>query len=291
MPISSHKSIICTVRTWPFMATLAATITISGLGCQPVDQVSTSRPSGQPNQGSIVVTIVYDNNPGQKELTSAWGFACMIQGPEKTVLFDTGGDGRILLENMRALNLDPKQVDVVVLSHIHGDHTGGLSSFLQVRTGVPVYMPAGFPAAFKAQVRSLGADPKEAAKSELVCRGVRTTGTLGKGAIEEHGLCIRVREGWVVITGCAHPGVASMAAQAKQMTGEPVHLVMGGFHLGAQPASKINAVIDRFEELGIQRVAPCHCSGELARSLFKQRFGKRCSLAGVGSVFRFRPEQ
>ena len=271
---------------------LAATVGMSALVCQAAEKVSTPGPSSKANETTtIVITIVYDNNPGHKKLTSAWGFACVIQGPEKTVLFDTGGDGRILLENMHRLKLDPKQIDVVVLSHIHADHTGGLSSFARVQTGVPVYIPAGFPPAFKEQVRSLGAQPKEAGDSEVICPGVRTTGTLGKGAIEEHGLCIKTREGWVLITGCAHPGVANMAAQAKQVTGGSVHMVMGGFHMGGQTESEITAVIDRFEELGIQQVAPCHCSGNSARKLFKQRFGDRCSLAGVGSEFRFQRDQ
>ena len=247
--------------------------------------VARSQPSSL--DGDITMTIVYDNNPGQEGLTTAWGFACVIQGLEKSVLFDTGGNGRLLLENMRRLNLDPKGIDVVVLSHIHGDHTGGLSSFLRVRTGVPVYIPTGFPPAFKERVRSLGARPEEAIKSVGICRGVRTTGTLGKGAIEEHGLCVKVGKGWVLITGCAHPGVADMAAQAKQVTGESVHLVVGGFHMGSQPEAKINAAIDRFEKLGVQRVAPCHCSGDRARRLFRQRFGDRCILAGVGTVLQF----
>lgn len=290
MRIGPTETIICVVRLWPCVAALAATVGLTILTCQASAEEPTSRPSNRANEETIAMTIVYDNNPGQKGLTPAWGFACLIQGPEKTILFDTGGDGRVLLDNMRRLDLEPKEIDVVVLSHIHGDHTGGLPSILQIRTAVPVYMPSGFPSAFKQQVRSLGAEPKEAAESEVICRGVRTTGTLGKGAIEEHGLCVETCKGWVLITGCAHPGVANMAAQAKQITGGPIHLVVGGFHMGGHPKAKINAVIDRFEELGIQTVAPCHCSGEQARSLFKQRFGDRCSLAGVGSVFRFQPD-
>ncbi|MCK4341439.1 MAG: MBL fold metallo-hydrolase [Phycisphaerae bacterium] len=236
-------------------------------------------------------TIVYDNNPGQKGLTADWGFGCVIRGAEKTILFDTGGNGRILLENMRRLNVDPKEIDVVVLSHIHGDHTGGLASFLQERTGVPVYIPTGFPPAFKQRVRSLGAQVIEANDSARICPGVRTTGTLGKGAIEEHGLCVKTPEGWVLVTGCAHPGVDNLAAQAKEVTGGPLYLVLGGFHLLSRSRSQINAIIDRFEELGIRRAAPCHCSGDPARRLFKQRLGDRCELVGVGHVFRIKPHE
>lgn len=242
----------------------------------------------QPSEKDVVFTIVYDNNAEQQGLTPEWGFGCVIRGAETTILFDTGGNGRVLLENMRQLNIDAKEIDVVVLSHIHGDHTGGLPAFLKEKTGVPVYIPSGFPAAFKQRVQSLGAKVIEADESAQICPGVKTTGTLGKRAIEEHGLCVRTSEGWVLVTGCAHPGVENMAAKAKEVTGGPIHLVVGGFHLLPQPASKINAVIDRFQELGVQRAAPCHCSGDLARQLFKQRLGERCDLVGVGHVFRFK---
>jgi 7,8-dihydropterin-6-yl-methyl-4-(beta-D-ribofuranosyl)aminobenzene 5'-phosphate synthase len=233
------------------------------------------------------MTIVYDNNPGPEGLTAKWGFGCVIQGTEKTILFDTGGDGEVLLENMRKLNVDPQDIDLVVLSHIHGDHTGGLRSFLKARGGVPVYIPLGFPRSFIDDVRSLGGQPQEADDSVKICDGVRTTGTLGRGAIEEHGLCVKTAEGWVLITGCAHPGVDEMAARAREVTGGPLHLVMGGFHLAGEPSSRTDAIIGRFEKLGVEQVAPCHCTGDSARRLFARRFGDHCTLAGVGSVLQF----
>ena len=258
---------------------------------RPRGEAEDSRPaagsSDQQKTEEVVVTIVYDNNAGRKDLTASWGFACVIQGLEKTILFDTGGDGKILLENMRRLDLDPEAIEVIVLSHIHGDHTGGLSSVLRERSDVPVYMPSGFPSAFIEQVRSLGGRPQEAAKSAVICRGARTTGTLGRGAIEEQGLCVKTAAGWVMITGCAHPGVENLAAMAQETVGEALRLVVGGCHLGRQSSSRINAVLDRLEKLGVQKVAPCHCSGDLARELFAQRYGDRCELAGVGTVFQF----
>jgi len=122
----------------------------------------------------------------------------------------------------------------------------------------------------------------------LICPGIRTTGTLGRGAIEEHGLCMQMHDEWVVITGCAHPGAANMAAKAKDITDGQVRPVMGGYHMGRQSRSKIETVLDRFEELGVQQAAPCHCSGDRARRVFKKRLGDRCVLADVGSVFRLR---
>jgi 7,8-dihydropterin-6-yl-methyl-4-(beta-D-ribofuranosyl)aminobenzene 5'-phosphate synthase len=242
----------------------------------------------RPTAKNVTMTIVYDNNPGREGLNSQWGFSCLVRGKEKTILFDTGGEGWVLMPNMRELKIDPKEIDAVVLSHIHWDHVGGLTTFARERTNIPVYVPTGFPPALHAHIRSLGAEPVETAESKVVCRGARTTGTLGQGAIEEHGLCVETAEGWVLITGCAHPGVDNLAAWAKKVTGGPLRLVMGGFHMIRQPKSRIDAVIDRFEQLGVQQSAPCHCSGDETRAQFKQRLEDRCDLAGVGSVFTVR---
>jgi len=274
------------LRRWSLGAVCVLALgTWAAVGRAEEQQEATGR--GSKETGDVVITIVFDNNAGPKELVTDWGFGCVIQGLEKTILFDTGGNGNILLGNMEELKLDPKEIDAVVLSHIHGDHIGGMPEVAKHLSGVPVYIPTGFPLQLQDHWRSLGLEVKEAGESVAVCEGAKTTGTLGKGAIEEHGLCVKTGEGWVLITGCAHPGVANMAAQAQQITGAPLHLVVGGFHMGGQPKARIEAVVNRFEELGIRRVAPCHCTGEAARKLFAERFGERCNLAGVGTVFRF----
>ena len=97
----------------------------------------------------LAVRIVYDNYPFDKKLQTAWGFACVVTGLEKAILFDTGGDGRILLANMRACGMEPGEIDAVVLSHIHGDHTGGLGAFLEANSRVTVYVPKVFPEGVK----------------------------------------------------------------------------------------------------------------------------------------------
>jgi len=73
------------------------------------------------------IIIVYDNRTLDPNLTSGWGFACLV-GDD--LLFDTGGDGRTLLSNMAQMGIDPAGIRTVVLSHAHGDHTGGLGALL-----------------------------------------------------------------------------------------------------------------------------------------------------------------
>ncbi len=73
----------------------------------------------------LTITVLYDNVAHDARLQTDWGLACLVEGLEQPLLFDTGGKGDILLRNMRALGLDPQAVRTVVLSHAHGDHTGG----------------------------------------------------------------------------------------------------------------------------------------------------------------------
>ncbi len=54
-----------------------------------------------------MVTTVYDNNRYDRRLSPAWGFSSVVTAPGKTILFDIGGDGKVLLGNMRKLGIRP----------------------------------------------------------------------------------------------------------------------------------------------------------------------------------------
>jgi len=71
------------------------------------------------------MVVIYDNNPYAEGLETAWGFSCLIEGTEKTILFDTGGNDSILMENIQRLGINPREIDLVVISHVHADHVGG----------------------------------------------------------------------------------------------------------------------------------------------------------------------
>jgi 7,8-dihydropterin-6-yl-methyl-4-(beta-D-ribofuranosyl)aminobenzene 5'-phosphate synthase len=238
----------------------------------------------------VTFTILYDNNAYEPALRTDWGFACLVEAGEATVLFDTGGNGAILMDNMATLGFDPRAIDVVVLSHAHGDHTGGLAGLLDTGASPVVYVPAAFPASFKADVCAR-TDLVEVTDSVEILPGIYTSGEVGSGIVEQ-ALVVETGEGVVVITGCAHPGVVEMVRRSKEATGgeggrssaTPL-LVMGGFHLGSASRNRIETIIADLRDLGVQRVAPCHCTGDVARQMFADAFGADCTLAGVGQVF------
>ena len=228
------------------------------------------------------IIIPYDNNPHDSRLETAWGFSCVVRFDRKSILFDTGGNSSVLLKNMEKLGIDPKEIDIVVLSHIHGDHTGGLAGFFNKNNQVTVYLPKSFPNRFKNEIRSCGAMIEEVYTPREIIPGVYTTGELD-GGIKEQSLIVKTPKGLVVITGCAHPGIVRILKASKRIVSDNIYLLLGGFHLGGTPASQITAIIKNFENLGVEKAAPCHCSGRQARSLFQKYFGSNYISVGAGS--------
>ena len=247
---------------------------------------ATSEPTPKPTPTEVLerltLSVVYDNNDYDPRLQTAWGFACLVEMDETTILFDTGGDGGMLLSNMATLGLDSREIDMVILSHIHGDHTGGLASLLAAGLRPTVYVPRSFPAGFKAQVEAK-TTLHEVSGPETIIEGAYTTGEMGPGIIEQ-ALVLKTAKGLVVITGCAHPGIARMVERAKETGKDEIYLVLGGFHLGSKSEAKIENIIDNFQRLGVQKVAPCHCSGEVATRLFKEAYNEDFIRNGVGKI-------
>lgn len=231
---------------------------------------------------TVTFTVVYDNNGYDPGLQAAWGFACLVETGGATVLFDTGGDAPTLLGNMARLGIDPLTIEAVVLSHIHGDHVGGLTGLLDAGARPTVYVPAVFPALFKNSV-SARTDLVEVTEPMEIEPGLYTTGEVGSGIVEQ-ALAVETEDGLVVVTGCAHPGVVEMVDRASAVFGKDILLVMGGFHLGNATQGQLEGVVDGFRHLGVRMVAPCHCTGDRARQLLAESFGSDYVAAGVGRV-------
>jgi 7,8-dihydropterin-6-yl-methyl-4-(beta-D-ribofuranosyl)aminobenzene 5'-phosphate synthase len=228
------------------------------------------------------ITILYDNTAFDDRLSADWGFAALIELAGFTLLFDTGGDGTMLLENLQALGFDPLHLDAIVLSHEHGDHVGGFPVPLADGSEPTMYLPRSFSTAIKSIASSHGVlvevtDPIE------IYPGVHVTGELG-GGIAEQALVLETTKGTVVVTGCAHPGIIDILQRAKEITGGNIDLVVGGFHLNEHSRNQIESTIDDFHRLGVSQVVPTHCTGELAISVFAEAFGENFVEGGVGRV-------
>lgn len=232
---------------------------------------------------SYRLTIVFNNIPCATNLRTGWGFACLIEGFQQTLLFDTGSDGNILLSNMKGMGIDPRTVSAVVLSHIHADHCGGLEKFLQLNPEVTVYLPESFPVSFRQAIQDCGALVKTVGEPAQLFALVHSTGEMGEW-IKEQSLILETPKGLVIITGCAHPGVVQVVEKAKDLLKKDIYMVVGGFHLVGTSATRIHEIIQKLKGLGVEKVAPSHCTGEEAISLFKKSWGKDFVEGGCGAV-------
>ncbi len=207
-----------------------------------------------------------------------------MQGAESTLLFDVGGDSKVLLENMEKLGFSPADIDTVILSHIHGDHAGGLFGFLKRNPDVTVYMPDAFLSNLTESVKKAGAVPLKVKESRKINPWAFSTGELGS-FIKEQSLVIQTEKGLIIITGCAHPGITNIVSASKSMLDENtgVYMVLGGFHLCGSNESTIRQIAYNLKNQGVLKAAPCHCSGNLARKIFKDIYGKDFIPVGVGS--------
>src|SRR5215210_3028504 len=76
------------------------------------------------------VTILYDAFGKSPKMRKDWGYSALIEYGGKRILFDTGNNPTIFAQNVRAAGVDLEQLDYVVISHRHLDHTAGLSYLL-----------------------------------------------------------------------------------------------------------------------------------------------------------------
>ncbi len=239
--------------------------------------------AGGPAGATLRFTVLYDNYLHQEGTKPDWGFSCLIEGAEKTILFDTGTDPQILKHNIDALKVDLRKVDLVVLSHDHGDHVGGMPAVLAIKPEVTVYYPVSFPAEVGEKARAAGAETRTVDKPVAICEHVFVTGEMGV-QIKETALVLETPGGLVVVTGCSHPGIVGILERAREIVDKPIHLVFGGFHLGDMPDAQVRKIIADFKRLGVERCGATHCTGDRPIALFKAAFGDRYVPMGTGKV-------
>ncbi len=233
----------------------------------------------------VTLTVTYNNVPFNEDLKTDWGISVFIEGLAKSILFDTGGNGSILLSNMEKLKINPAEVELVVLSHIHYDHVGGLDAVLEKNNKVSVYLPSSFPDDFKNKVKSKTGKLLTVKEPHKICENVWLTGELGT-SIKEQSLVIGTPEGLIVVTGCAHPGIVDIVKFVKNHFKENIYLVLGGFHLISYSESGVKKIIRELKRLKVKKIAPSHCTGERAIELFREAWEKDFIELGCGAKIK-----
>jgi 7,8-dihydropterin-6-yl-methyl-4-(beta-D-ribofuranosyl)aminobenzene 5'-phosphate synthase len=252
------------------------------------------------------------------------GVSYLIEVDDATILFDLGAYNQEPSENARFNLIDTKdlpaplpinlkqtghsfpEIDYIVISHDHADHTGGNGEIVNTKTfyldrkqfdigNVKVYTPV--------KMDYPGGDIIHSVEPTKICEGVATTGVITNydffiGKLGEQALAINVKDhGIVLISGCGHQTVQKLIKRSNSCFDIPVYGLIGGLHLvcsntrklgmlsyvgsGRPPWAPVNKevieeYINEFDQDGIEIIGlSAHDSCDSTLVFFKRIFGER----------------
>ena len=270
------------------------------------------------------VTILNEAFGDKPQLEQDWGYSALIEFEGKRILFDTGDNIEVFRKNVEALHVDLTHLDMVVITHAHGDHTAGLRYVLSQNPKVKLYVPDDpyftgtvLPGAFlstdarpelPAKMRYFGGGPRPEPKAWVAWTDTNMTPVSESMTIAPHirlvslvsekpafkglreiSLVLESPKGPVVFVGCSHPGIERiLAAATASDPATPVEMVVGGLHLLQDSPEQVEATLDVLADTyHVKAMSIGHCSGELAFLRVQKRWGDRSHYAGLGETIAF----
>jgi 7,8-dihydropterin-6-yl-methyl-4-(beta-D-ribofuranosyl)aminobenzene 5'-phosphate synthase len=231
----------------------------------------------------ITIRIIYDNCNADKNLQAGWGFSALIETGRRKILFDTGNDKDAFFSNVEKMGIDLRKITDIVFSHKHNDHITGCEEVLEkLPDHCSVYFPKGFPS--KKVPKNL--QVHKVKDFVDIDKNVYSMALKGGFFLHEQSLIIQIEKGLVIVTGCAHPGIVNIIESAQEKLKQPIYLALGGFHLFKNDRHFVEKLINKFQTLQVQKVAPCHCSGEKAIGQFQEAYLEDFYEVGTGSVLK-----
>ena len=273
------------------------------------------------------ITTLSENHvaKGTRGLMGEHGLSFYIEAGDRKLLFDTG-QNLAIGNNARVLGIDLSQIDTVVLSHGHYDHTGGLQSVLE--SGADFKLCA-HPDVFSRKVKKKNGRCKYIGipldKEFIADRGVsleleRTSIEIAPGIItsgeiplatdfeevesgffikndneinpdtlaDDQALILDTENGIVVLLGCSHRGVINTLNHIAKLTRKnKIQAILGGLHLMNATDAKLKTIIDHIYEFGLEKIGVGHCTGTRAFVALSNEFRDRVFLNTVGNTVKF----
>jgi len=177
-----------------------------------------------------------------ESLTGEPGVSYLIKTDEATILFDVGLNAKNehpspLLRNMDKLGIKLEEIDIIVISHNHGDHVGGGQWARKNTFSLTNHQPdIGQKKVFTpVEMTYPGLNPIHTPKPVKIANGVATIGVINCPVfitdIEEQALAVNVKDkGLVIISGCGHQTMEKILQRTEILFDEPIYAVLGGFH-------------------------------------------------------------
>jgi len=212
-----------------------------------------------------------------------WGFSAFIEYAAEKILFDTGYSD-VWQRNAAIAGIDLNAVDVIALSHFHDDHTRGLLSHrfpdrkrvvCHPRLLTPSYdsddpdARRDYDAIRLTLERDFdvvtSAGPQELAPGAFFLGEVPRVTTFEPGHCygdpmhDDTAVAFRTDKGAVVVAGCSHAGICNIAIHAREVTGQELHAVIGGFHMMRAENPPVDETIEWFRDAGVEILLPMHC--------------------------------
>lgn len=239
---------------------------------------------------NIKLTIIVDDlNGAETGYLKSFGFSLLIELDHRKILFDTGTKEEILIKNLTNYGINPSEINMVILSHNHYDHTNGLSGILKSNPDLSVYIHKYW----KKPVKKIG-DPIPSKNMIFVEKGgiFKELGEIiyitnaymssDYGGIYEQGCYIRTKDSFILICGCCHPGLNNFLKD-REFLGipdkSPLHII-GGFHGFKFEDETADLLYPQ-----IYSVILCHCTKNV--KAYKGQFREKCFIGTVGRTLKF----
>ncbi|MFX1502578.1 MAG: MBL fold metallo-hydrolase [Promethearchaeota archaeon] len=223
---------------------------------------------------SFEIYIVYDDKCPNPGFLTGFGFSALIYNyvTEHFSIFDTGGNGNILIHNIKEFNVDISAIKNVIISHNHHDHAGGLAKILQNNSLINIYVPIDEIKSFSRVFPNNQID----GVSEMIEieKNIIISGQIKGSFNSEQSVFLKTKDNEIIIlVGCAHPGLEKFIMKAQNIS--DIKAVIGGFH--------------GFKELSyledIEFIGACHCSRYY--TLIKETFPRQYRRVCVGDKYLF----
>lgn len=250
------------------------------------------------------ITLLCENEACAMKWLAEWGFSAFIEYNGYNILFDTGFSN-VYRHNAKLANIDLEETDYIALSHFHRDHTRGLLHHGFTKKKKIILHPRILSAVLKtddpvikqdfADIHNVLANDFEVVPSKGTLEFVPGAFFLGEiprrndfepGGFEgdamedDTALAFRTDKGAVVVSGCSHAGICNISEYTKEVTGQSLYAVIGGFHLLSEEIPPIAETIDYFKAENPPILLPMHCVDFPALVAFHNAFGSQKFSAG-----------